>query len=481
MSVARLMEPSRYQHVIVKTEPLDVTCNISLGDSAVAADPVSSHYRTLPSESQRERALDSSESALTAGSEYSRCRLDRLTGMEVNPEVKLLVDMESLRSVDRRSQPVLQSNASSTSSINSNALTRGTEDRRPEEPSGYVSFPAYRPEWSTSVSNSESDSNISEDDSSISASENYSRLSQKDSNSEASNSGPTEYQRPVRTPPSLTRASEYFDTRYVTPRLSDGSQNGINVVFQKQDKTSMCRGTAEPSSSPLYSRRYGESSRDSEVTMAYYHGLQQVYDYARVSQAHSEARHPPAHSPDSRTKQDEDTPRICRWELAPHSSDVCGAGFYRIEELVFHITESHLVTGVTSAFVCNWRECPRNGLPFKAKYKLINHIRVHTGEKPFTCSQPGCGKSFARAENLKIHIRTHTGERPFACEYKGCDKRFANSSDRRKHIHVHTLEKPYCCRFVGCDKSYTHPSSLRKHMKVHSARKAQYDQHRVDI
>ncbi|KFP60403.1 Zinc finger protein ZIC 1, partial [Apaloderma vittatum] len=49
--------------------------------------------------------------------------------------------------------------------------------------------------------------------------------------------------------------------------------------------------------------------------------------------------------------------------------------------------------------------CPREGKPFKAKYKLVNHIRVHTGEKPFPCPFPGCGKVFARSENLKIHKR----------------------------------------------------------------------------
>ncbi|XP_010129024.1 PREDICTED: zinc finger protein ZIC 1-like, partial [Chlamydotis macqueenii] len=61
-----------------------------------------------------------------------------------------------------------------------------------------------------------------------------------------------------------------------------------------------------------------------------------------------------------------------------------------------------------SNHICFWEECPREGKPFKAKYKLVNHIRVHTGEKPFPCPFPGCGKVFARSENLKIHKRTHT-------------------------------------------------------------------------
>merc|ERR1711988_643626 len=136
-------------------------------------------------------------------------------------------------------------------------------------------------------------------------------------------------------------------------------------------------------------------------------------------------------------------------------------------EIVTHITVEHVGGPEMSNHTCFWDNCPREGRPFKAKYKLVNHIRVHTGEKPFPCPFPGCGKVFARSENLKIHKRIHTGEKPFRCEFEGCDRRFANSSDRKKHSHVHTSDKPYNCKVRGCDKSYTHPSSLRKHMKVH--------------
>ena len=65
---------------------------------------------------------------------------------------------------------------------------------------------------------------------------------------------------------------------------------------------------------------------------------------------------------------------------------------------------------------CYWDGCSRNCAAFKAKYKLVNHIRVHTGEKPFVCPFPGCGKQFARSENLKIHKRTHTGNCTIFCE-----------------------------------------------------------------
>ncbi|XP_005113447.2 zinc finger protein ZIC 4 [Aplysia californica] len=145
----------------------------------------------------------------------------------------------------------------------------------------------------------------------------------------------------------------------------------------------------------------------------------------------------------------------------------CNKIFTTMHEIVTHITVEHVGGPEQANHACYWQGCPRDGRPFKAKYKLVNHVRVHTGEKPFPCPFPGCGKVFARSENLKIHKRTHTGEKPFKCEFEGCDRRFANSSDRKKHSHVHTSDKPYNCKIKGCDKSYTHPSSLRKHMKVH--------------
>ncbi|KAK0406025.1 hypothetical protein QR680_018324 [Steinernema hermaphroditum] len=155
---------------------------------------------------------------------------------------------------------------------------------------------------------------------------------------------------------------------------------------------------------------------------------------------------------------------LCAWVMNGHGM-ICGRSFYSVKDLADHVTNDHVGGQELALHVCQWKECKREHRAFKARYKLINHIRVHTTEKPFHCEQ--CKKSFARSENLKIHQRTHSGDKPFMCTEKGCDRRFANSSDRKKHMHVHTNAKPYVCKHKGCDKSYTHPSSLRKHLKVH--------------
>ncbi|KDN47992.1 hypothetical protein K437DRAFT_216098, partial [Tilletiaria anomala UBC 951] len=47
------------------------------------------------------------------------------------------------------------------------------------------------------------------------------------------------------------------------------------------------------------------------------------------------------------------------------------------------------------------------GKKFKRMEHLKRHNKVHTQEKPFPCSYPGCQKSFGRSDNLSQHLKTH--------------------------------------------------------------------------
>lgn len=103
---------------------------------------------------------------------------------------------------------------------------------------------------------------------------------------------------------------------------------------------------------------------------------------------------------------------VCRWNDGQEGAGKlpCSRAFGTMYELVTHVTVEHVGGPEHAEYVCHWENCARDRKPFKAKYKLVNHVRVHTGEKPFPCPFHGCEKVFARSENLKIHKRTHTGQ-----------------------------------------------------------------------
>lgn len=69
----------------------------------------------------------------------------------------------------------------------------------------------------------------------------------------------------------------------------------------------------------------------------------------------------------------------CRWID-------CSALYDQQEELVRHIEKVHIDQRKGEDFTCFWTGCPRRYKPFNARYKLLIHMRVHSGEKPNKCT-----------------------------------------------------------------------------------------------
>jgi uncharacterized Zn-finger protein len=46
---------------------------------------------------------------------------------------------------------------------------------------------------------------------------------------------------------------------------------------------------------------------------------------------------------------------------------------------------------------------------------------------------PTCNKAFSRPSSLRIHSHSHTGEKPFECGHPGCGKAFSVRSNMKRH------------------------------------------------
>ncbi|XP_011636320.2 gastrula zinc finger protein XlCGF26.1-like, partial [Pogonomyrmex barbatus] len=109
--------------------------------------------------------------------------------------------------------------------------------------------------------------------------------------------------------------------------------------------------------------------------------------------------------------------------------------------------------------------CDLCGRMFSTRRNVEDHRRIHTGERPYVCNV--CGKTFKQKASLFVHNRTHTDVFPFKCSH--CGQTFRTRPPLLLHITKHTGEKPHACDV--CGRRFRIKYELKRHRLIHSDEK----------
>ena len=73
-------------------------------------------------------------------------------------------------------------------------------------------------------------------------------------------------------------------------------------------------------------------------------------------------------------------------------------------ELVTHIEKTHIEPLRGEEWTCLWADCSRLKKPFNARYKLLIHMRVHSGERPNKCTVRTLQSGYFLKKGFRIFV-----------------------------------------------------------------------------
>lgn len=115
----------------------------------------------------------------------------------------------------------------------------------------------------------------------------------------------------------------------------------------------------------------------------------------------------------------------------------------------------------------NYR-CSVCDLQLPSKFKLQDHMNLHTGARPYGCAE--CGKRFCQINNYRVHLRTHAKNESKKVDRlmcRVCRMGFTSQSDLDDHwSNTHFETKFYECDL--CKLVFSTLKACESHVQMHN-------------
>ncbi len=125
---------------------------------------------------------------------------------------------------------------------------------------------------------------------------------------------------------------------------------------------------------------------------------------------------------------------------------------------------------------CTWTDC---GKAYSRPFKLREHMRTHTDERPYVCAHNGCDKAYRRPSHLKVHKTSngHCGQdenvfdeeipAKYPCPYTSCSVILRHKYNLSRHVKLmHQQSNAFKCTEPNCESSFPKQFHLKRHLSA---------------